>query len=100
MLVEVVPLVAAAFADTELLEKLRCEMEDHDPATMGALMVTTYLQAERDLGRVVEGADCEAAATAVVSLCHDLAFQRYLHGHTGPRATPNRALDLIASAIT
>jgi AcrR family transcriptional regulator len=99
VLVEVVPLIAAAFADTALLERLRVAMHEDDPATIGARVVTEYLQAERELGRVRSDADCEAAASVVVSLCHDLAFQRYLHGHTGRRPVPNRELDLVTAAL-
>lgn len=100
VLVEVVPLMAAAFADTALLEKLRTAMHADDPAIMGARVVSQYLRAERDLGRVRSDADCEAAASVIVSLCHDLAFQRYLHGDTGRRQVPNRELDLVAAALS
>ena len=99
VLVEVVPLMAAAFADPELLDTLRDEMAAHDPSAAGVEVVTSYLEAECELGRVATGADCGAAAATVVALCHDLAFQRYLHGHTGERKVPTRELDLIASAL-
>jgi AcrR family transcriptional regulator len=100
VLVAVVPLIAAAFADPELLAELRREMHANDPSLMGGVVVTEYLRTEQGLGRVRADADCEAAASAVVSLCHDLAFQRYLHGHTGPRDLPDREIDLIASALS
>lgn len=100
VLVEVVPLMAAAFAEPELLDTLRLEMVAHDPSAAGVEVVTVYLEAERELGRVARDADCAAAASTIVSLCHDLAFQRYLHGDTGRRTAPTRELDLIASALT
>jgi len=100
VLVDVVPLIAAAFADPELLDRLRREMAANDPSAMGTAVVGAYLRAEVALGRVSPDADCDAAASTVVSLCHDLAFQRYLHGHTGRRSVPAKELDLIARAIT
>jgi AcrR family transcriptional regulator len=100
VLVDVVPLIAAAFADPELLDRLRREMAANDPSAMGIAVVGAYLRAEVALGRVSPDADCDAAASTVVSLCHDLAFQRYLHGHTGRRSVPAKELDLIARAIT
>lgn len=99
---EVVPLMGAAFAEPELLRAIRTEMAVDDPAAMGARVLTDYLVAERDLGRVRADADCEAAAGLVVGRCHDLAFQRYLFGHVdaGRATVPVRELDLIAAALT
>lgn len=99
VLVEVVPLMAAAFADPDLLDTLRREMVTHDPSAAGVEVVTVYLEAERELGRIASGADCQAAASTVVALCHDRAFQRYLHGRTDERKVPTSELDLIASAL-
>jgi hypothetical protein len=67
---------------------------------MGTAVVVAYLRAEVELGRVAPDADCAAAAATVVSLCHDLAFQRYLHGHTGRRLVPAKELDLVVAAIS
>jgi AcrR family transcriptional regulator len=100
VLVEVVPLIAAAFADPELLDRLRSEMATNDPSAMGTAVLVAYLRAEVELGRVAPDADCAAAASTVVGLCHDLAFQRYLHGHTGRRLVPAKELDLIVAAIS
>jgi AcrR family transcriptional regulator len=100
VLAGVVPLMGAAFAEPELLATLRQEMAADDPSVMGARVLTDYLVAERELGRVRPDADCTAAASIVVSLCHDLAFQRYLFGHGGRSTVPARELDLVVAALS
>jgi AcrR family transcriptional regulator len=100
MLDELVPLFAAAFSDVELLAALRREMHSGVPAD-GAFAghpVERYLLAERELGRVASDADCRAAASLVVSVCHDRAFQRFFHGAGRPKPL-TAEIDLIARAV-
>jgi AcrR family transcriptional regulator len=96
----VVPLMGAAFAEPDLLTALRREMHADDPAAMGATVLTTYLLAERDGGRVRADADCAAAASLVVGRIHDLAFQRYLFGGDVAETVPDDELALVVAAIT
>ena len=97
---EMVPLFAAAFSDTDLMQALRHELArgalSHDPAAP----IESYLRAEQVLGRVAADADCRAAATTVVSLCHDRAFHLFLTGETPTRGSLTREIDLIARAVT
>jgi len=99
---ELVPLFAAAFSDTDLLDALRHELRT------GALSagpfaphpIERYLLAERELGRIAPDADCHAAAALVVSLCHDRAFHRYFRGETGEPTPVTDEIDLITHAVT
>jgi AcrR family transcriptional regulator len=102
ILEELVPLFAAAFADTDLLDALRKEMSTgaHAGGPFAGHPVERYLLAERELGRVARDADCHAAAVLVVSLCHDRAFHRYFRGETGKPKPLTREIDLIAHAVT
>jgi AcrR family transcriptional regulator len=99
---ELVPLFAAAFSDTDLLDALRQEIGTgaHAAGTFAAHPVERYLLAERELGRIAPDADCHAAATLVMSLCHDRAFHRYFRGETGKPKPLGREIDLIAHAVT
>lgn len=97
---EMVPLFAAAFADAELLRALRSQMMAAHATLNPAAPVEAYLLAERQLGRVAPDADCRAAASILISVCHDHAFQRHLGGVPGPSTPPLREADLIARAIT
>lgn len=97
---ELVPTVAAAFSDKELLGAVRHEMTAVDPLVDPAGVVERYLLAERKLGRVASHADCRAAASIMTSMCHDDAFQRYLQGTSrGPRSR-NREIEFIARSLT
>jgi AcrR family transcriptional regulator len=102
ILEELVPLFAAAFADTDLLDALRKETSTgaHAGGPFAGHPVERYLLAERELGRVAPDADCHAAAVLVVSLCHDRAFHRYFRGETGKPKPLTREIDLIAHAVT
>jgi AcrR family transcriptional regulator len=102
ILEELVPLFAAAFADTDLLDALRKEISTgaHAGGPFAGHPVERYLLAERELGRVARDADCHAAAVLVVSLCHDRAFHRYFRGETGKPKPLTREIDLIAHAVT
>jgi len=97
---ELVPALAAAFSDGDLLAAVRRELAAVDPVDDPARLVERYLLAERELGRVDAAADCRAAASLVVTICHDDAFNRYLHG-AGRRATSRRReIALIVRSIT
>ena len=102
ILYELVPLFAAAFSDTDLLDALRREISTgtHAAGQFAAQPVERYLQAEQLLGRVAADADCHAAAALVVSLCHDRAFHRYFRGESGSPRPLTREIDLIAHAVT
>jgi hypothetical protein len=98
---ELVPLFAAAFSDPELLDahRLAAASRPWSAERFAAHSVERYLLGERELGRVAPQADCRAAASLVLSLCHDRAFHDYLRGMGRPRRIA-RELDLIAEAIT
>jgi AcrR family transcriptional regulator len=102
ILEELVPLFAAAFSDTHLLDALRQEISTgtHAGGPFAGHPVERYLLAERELGRVAPDADCHAAAALVVSVCHDRAFHRYFRGETGRPEPLTREIDLIAHAVT
>ena len=97
---ELVPLLAAAFSDPELLDAFRLEMTRHASDLDPARAVEHYLLAERDRGRVALDADCKAAASVLVSLCHDHAFHRFLRGDTRKPKLPIEEVDLVAKALT
>jgi hypothetical protein len=97
---ELVPAFAAAFSDAGLLGAVRREMAGLDPLNDPSRVVERYLLAERDLGRVSPGADCAAAAALVVSICHDDAFHRYLHGQGARPAARHGEIGLIARSLT
>jgi AcrR family transcriptional regulator len=97
---ELIPTLAAAFSDGELLAAVRRELADADPLTDPARVVERYLLAERDLDRVAPGADCRAAARLVVSICHDDAFNRHLVGETKPPRARREEIALIARSVT
>ncbi len=97
---ELVPLIASAFSDTELLEALRNEMTNADNAFNPGHYLQKYLLEERELGRVSNETDCAAVASTIVSICHDRAFQRYLIGDTRKTETKLKEIEFIADAIT
>lgn len=93
VLSELVPLIAAAFGEPDLLDTIRHQMADNDPAHIAAHIVEVYLRDEQALGRIAPDAHCAAAAATIVSICHDRAFQRFLRGD--PIATPDSSRDEI-----
>lgn len=95
---ELVPLLAAAFSDSDLLKALREEM-GHETSIDPVRPIALYLLAERKLGRISAGADCNAAASTLVSVFHNRAFQRYLHAETGRWIAPVKEIDLIVQAL-
>jgi len=99
---QLVPLFAAAFSDTELLDALRYELRTGAPPAgpFAPHPIERYLLAERELGRLAPDADCHAAAALVVSLCHDRAFHRFFRGETGEPEPLTKEIDLITHAIT
>jgi hypothetical protein len=97
---ELVPALAAAFSDSELLNAVRQEMADGDRMNDPALFVERYLLAERELGRVSPEADCRAATALLASVCHDDAFQRHLRGHAATPRSRRREIELIARSVT
>jgi AcrR family transcriptional regulator len=97
---ELVPALAAAFSDSELLNAVRQEMADGDRMNDPSLFVERYLLAERELGRVSPEADCRAAAALLASVCHDDAFQRHLRGHAAKPRSRRREIELIARSVT
>lgn len=97
---EMVPLFAAAFAEPDLLEAVHHELARGDTPLEPAAPVERYLIAEQKLGRIQAEADCRAAATTVISLCHDRAFHRFFVGETARPASLEREIAFIARALT
>jgi hypothetical protein len=75
-------------------------MADVDPLNDPAGVVQRYLLAERDLGRIGASADCRAAASIIITICHDDAFERYLQGPSARRRSWNREIELVAAYLT
>ncbi len=96
---EVVPLIGAAFSDSELLSAFQHEAAKTHISFNPVYLVERYLLAERELGRISLQADCHAAASTIISVCHDRAFQRYLHGGVGGVEPMWKEIDFIARAI-
>jgi AcrR family transcriptional regulator len=102
MLDKLVPLFAAAFSDTELLHAIRRTMSSGH-ASSGPFAVhpiEAYLSAEQALGRVAADADCSAAASLVLSLCHERAFLNYFFGKAGKRTSIASEIGFIARSIS
>jgi AcrR family transcriptional regulator len=96
---KLVPTLAAAISDKDLLDAVRQEMTAVDPLIDPAGVVERYLLAERTLGRIAPHADCSAAASIMTSMCHDDAFQRYLQGTSGKSKSRNREIEFIARSL-
>jgi len=101
MLDRFVPLFAAA-SDGELLDAIRQTMASaHDSSGPFAINpIEAYLAAEQALGRVAADADCGAASSLVLSLCHERAFLHYFLGKAGGRSSIARQIDFIARSIS
>lgn len=97
---QLVPAFAAAFSDPALLTAVQREMASGDVADDPTKVLEQYLRAERDLGRLSADADCRAAASILVSLCHQDAFDRHLHGAGGKPKTRAREIELITRGLT
>jgi AcrR family transcriptional regulator len=97
---ELVPTLAAAFSDKDLLDAVRHEMTTVDPLIDPAGVVERYLLAERKLGRIAPDADCRAAASVVTSMCHDDAFQRHLQRTSGRPSSRSREIEFIVRSLT
>jgi AcrR family transcriptional regulator len=97
---QLVPIFAATFSDSELLDAVRREMAVLDPVSDPGRVVERYLLAERDLGRLSSDADCAAAAAILISICHADAFQRYLYGEDAAPKSRHEEIDLIVRALT
>lgn len=97
---ELVPLIAATFSEPDLLANLRQQMTDADPAHIASMVVLDYLRAEQAIARISADIDAIAAASTIVSLCHDRAFQRFLRGeHTRTRGGLDQEIDFILQAL-
>lgn len=97
---ELIPLFAATFSDEVLLDVVRREMASAGPLMDPGRSVELYLLAERDLGRLRPDADCRSAAALIVSICHDDAFERYLHGERGRPKPRDEEIDFIVASVT
>lgn len=96
---ELVPLIASAFSDTDLLNALRHEMATSENAFDPGHALQKYLLEERELGRVSRETNCSAVASTIVSICHDRAFHRFLTGDIRKIETKLKEIEFIADAI-
>lgn len=98
---QLVPLLAAAFSDAELLEALQQAMSSHGQAGPQAVhFIEEYLRAEQELGRVAADADCRAAASLILSVCHERAFlHHFLNVAAGQRSIA-REIAFVARALS
>jgi AcrR family transcriptional regulator len=97
---QLVPAMAAAFSESELLAAVRRELAAEGGLVDPSSLVEQYLRAEREIGRVRPEADCRAAAALLASVCHDSAFQRYLWGQAARPDARYREIELIARSVT
>jgi AcrR family transcriptional regulator len=102
MLDQLVPLFAAAFSDDELLQAIRRTMAaGHGSSGPFAVHpIEAYLAAEQALGRVAADADCRAAGSLVLSVCHERAFLDHFFGKTGRRTSIASQIGFIAGSIS
>lgn len=100
VLEKIVPLLAAAFSDGELLEAVRGRMAEVDPIRNPGAAVERYLRLERELGRIRADVDEKAVASIIVSLCHDEAFQNYLRGEGRARTSWDQEIGFIVGSLT
>mgnify|MGYP001579827455 CR=1 FL=1 len=97
---ELVPLGAAAFSDPELLSVMRNEHANGESVHSSINILSRYLLAEQQLGRISAIADYRAAAAIVFRICHDQAFHRYLQGGSQRPEVLTREIDFVANALT
>lgn len=97
---ELVPLIGAAFSDTDLLAALRREMAVAPASADPAHGLERYLLAEQEIGRIASEADCSAAASTIVGVCHDRAFHRFLRGARAEPEGVTREIDFVVRALT
>ncbi len=83
-----IPITCSLFADTELLARHRQLVRAKAGPERTYEALTAYLSAEQRLGRVAKTADLEAAVTALVGGCFQIAF---LETHWGQKLTPAEA---------
>ena len=98
---ELIPLFSAVFADPDLLEALRRvhPMAEAHGGPLASGPLEAYLREEQRLGRVQAAADCRAAASLVMSLCHEGAFMGFFRGHGVGRKPIKDEIDFIADAV-
>jgi AcrR family transcriptional regulator len=105
LLDNLVPLFAAAFSDAELLDAIRQTMSaghgsSGSSGPFAAHPIEAYLRAEQAIDRVAQDADCAAAASLVLSLCHERAFLDHFFGRAGRRKSIAREVGFIAGSIS
>ena len=88
------PMSVSVFSEPGLLARHREEMYKRGAGPRKANeALVVYLEAERDLGRVREGADPEAAAAMLLGACFQRAF---LGSFSGDGAIPEREEGFVA----
>src|SRR5918997_2171016 len=88
------PMSASIFSEPGLLARHRIEVRRRGTGPQKAnKALAAYLEAERDLGRVREDADSEAAAAMLLGACFQRAF---LGSFSGDGAIPEREEGFVA----
>jgi AcrR family transcriptional regulator len=88
------PMSVSVFSEPGLLARHREEMDRRDAGPQKANeALAAYLEAERDLGRVREDADPEAAAAMLLGACFQRAF---LASFSGDDAIPGQEEGFVA----
>ncbi|WP_189863789.1 TetR/AcrR family transcriptional regulator [Streptomyces poonensis] len=95
-----IPMLGALLADPRRMAAHREAMSRHgagpDRAVAG---FAAYLSAERDLGRIAEDADPEAAAALLIGACFQEAFLRYYAEGRDAAAAPRARAEALARAV-
>jgi AcrR family transcriptional regulator len=91
------PMSVSVFSEPGLLARHREEVERRGAGSQKANeALAAYLEAERKLGRVREGADAEAAATMLLGACFQRAFFR---SYSGEGAAPAQDEGFVAGVV-
>jgi AcrR family transcriptional regulator len=98
---QLVPLAGSVFADPELLERCRTDMERDGTGPHRVLAaVAEYLRAEQALGRVAATVPPDVAALLLVGAAYEHAYTELLTGQApAGSACPSRIVDLLCAAL-
>lgn len=94
------PMLGALLADPERMAAHREAMNRHGGGPEKAVAgFAAYLRAERDLGRIAEDADPDAAAALLIGACFQEAFLRYYAAGPDADAAPRTRAAALARAV-
>lgn len=97
---ELVPLLGSLFSEPRLMTRLaeRFHAADQHRYVRGAL--ADYLRAEKDLGRIDQSADPDAASRLLLGAVHDIVFMGNLMGGKAPSTPDPTLVDRLVGTLT